>query len=133
MRGSMIEDHTAEKFNQIKWPDMALISFHTDRRDEVDDFVIEIVGLYSEVGTKFELRFEDATYLRLEVDFASKRTTSDAIDGARCRSESPWKTALSKSNAYDNFDSYLHYEIGLVPKGGAINLLARGFTFRPIR
>lgn len=129
----MIEDHTIERFNQIKWQDMALISVRTDRRDELDDFVIEIVGLYSEVGTKFELRFEDATYLRLDVDFASKRTTADAIDGAGCRSESPWKTALSKSNPYDNFDSYLHFEIGLVPKGGTINLLARGFTFRPTR
>ncbi len=109
---------------------MALISIRTDRRDEVDDFVMEIVGLYSEVGTKFEVRFEDATYLRLDIDFASKRTTADAFDGARCRSESAWKTSLSESNPYDNFDSYLHYELGLVPKSGTINLLARGFTFR---
>jgi hypothetical protein len=128
----MIEDNTVERFSEIKWPNMALISFRTDRRDEVDDFVMEIVGLYSEVGTKFELRFEDATYLRLDVDFASKRTTSDAIDGAGCRSESPWKTSLSESNPYDNFSSYLHFEIGLVPKGGIINVLARGFTFRRV-
>lgn len=126
----MTEDDAVERFSQIKWPNMALISIRSDRRDQVDDFVMEMVGLYSEIGTKFELRFEDATYLRLELDFASKRTTSDAIDGARCRSESPWKTSLSKSNPYDNFASYLHYEIGLVPKGGTINLLARSFTFR---
>lgn len=126
----MIEDHAVERFSGIKWHDMALISIRTERRDEVDDFVMEILGLYSEVGTKFELRFEDATYLRLDIDFASKRSTSDAIDGARCRSESPWKTSLSESNPYDNFSSYLHFEIGLVPKGGIINLLARGFTFR---
>jgi hypothetical protein len=128
----MIEDNTVERFSQIKWPNMALISFRTDRRDEVDDFVMEIAGLYSEVGTKFELRFEDATYLRLDVDFASKRTTADGIYGARCLSESPWKTSLSESNPYDNFSSYLHFEIGLVPKGGIINLLARGFTFRRV-
>jgi hypothetical protein len=107
---------------------MALISIRTDRRDEVDDFVMEMVGLYSEIGVKFELRFEDATYLRLDADFAPKRTTSDAIDGARCRLESPWKTSLREANLYDNFASYLHYEIGLVPKGGVINLLARDFA-----
>ena len=126
---SIMEDAVA-RFSQIKWPDMALISFRTERGAEVDDFVVELVGLYSEVGTKFELRFEDATYLRLDIDFASKRTTSDALDGARCRSDSPWKTSLSKSNPYDNFSSYLHYEIGLVPKGGIINLLARDFALR---
>jgi hypothetical protein len=87
----MTDDRTIESFNRIKWPDMALISFLTDRRDDVDDFVIQIIGLYVEVGAKLELRFEDATYVRLDVDFASKRTTSDAIDGARCRSESSWK------------------------------------------
>lgn len=125
----MSEDEVVERFSKIKWPDMALMSLRTERRDDVDDFVAEIVGLYSEVGTRFELRFEDATYLRLDVDFASKRTTSDAIDGARCRSESPWKTSLTESNPYDNFSSYLHFEIGLVPKGGIVNVLARGFTF----
>ena len=124
----MFEDEVIERFSQIKWPDMALASIRTERRDEVDDFVAEIVGLYSDVGAKFELRFEDATFVRLDVDFASKRTTSDSIDGARCRSESPWKTSLGELNPYDNFSSYLHFEIGLVPKGGTINVLARGFT-----
>jgi hypothetical protein len=132
MRDSMIEDNTVERFSQIEWQNMALISFRTDRRDKVEDFVMHIVGLYSEVGTKFELRFDDATYMRLEVDFAFKRCAADAIDGARCRSESPWKTSLSESNPHDSFSSYLHFEIGLVPKGGIINILARGFTFQRV-
>lgn len=125
-----MSDEIIERFAQIKWSDMALTSIRTERGDDVDYFLIEMVGLYSEIGAKFELRFEDTTYLRLDIDFASKRSTSDAIDGARCRSESPWKASLIKSNPYDNFASYLHYEIGLVPKGGTINFLARGFALR---
>jgi hypothetical protein len=125
-----MSDEIIERFAQIKWSDMALLSIRTERRDDADYFVIEIIGLYSEIGMKFELGFEDTTYLRLDVDFASKRSTSDAIDGARCRLESPWKTSLIKSNPYDNFASYLHYEIGLVPKGGTINFLARNFALR---
>jgi hypothetical protein len=123
----------ADRFSQVRWTDMALISFKTDRQIEVDDFLIEIVGLYSEIGSTFELRFEDTTYVRMDVDFASKRSTSDAIDGARCLSESPWKTSLIEANPHDNFASYLHFEIGLVPKGGIINLLARGFALRRLR
>jgi hypothetical protein len=129
MRDSMLDD-VVESFSRIRWADMALMSIRTERRDEVDDLVAEIVGLYSEAGTRFELRFEDATYLRLNIDLASKRSVSDAMDGARCLSDSPWKKSLSDSNPYDDFSSYLHFELGLVPKGGKIDVLARGFTFQ---
>lgn len=129
MTDTKVED-LVESFSRIRWTDMALISFRTERRDEIDDFIVEMVGLYSEVGTKFEVCFEDATYLRIEIDFASKRSNSDGIDGARCRLASPWKKSLIDANPYDNFSSYLHYEIGLVPKGGKIDVLARGFEFR---
>lgn len=128
-----MKNETVERFSQIRWADMGLVSFKTHRKDEVDDFLIEMVGLYSDIGTRFELRFEDTTYLRLDVDFASKRSTSDALDGARCLSESAWKKSLVESNPHDNFASYLHFEIGLVPKGGVINLLAQGFALRRLR
>jgi hypothetical protein len=127
-----MKEEIVERFSQIAWMNMALISFKTDRKDEIDNFSIEVVGLYSETESKFELRFEDTTYIRVNVDFASKRSTSDSIEGARCRSESPWKTSLIEANPYDNFDSYLDFEIGLVPKGGTINLLARNFTLRSL-
>ncbi len=132
MTDSMAET-VIEKFSQIRWPDMALIAIRTERRDEIDDLVLEMFGLYSEVGAKFELRFEDTTFLRLGIDFASKRSCSDALDGAICHLSSPWKISLIESNPYDDFSSYLHYEIGLVPKGGKIDLLARTFTLSPLQ
>jgi hypothetical protein len=123
-----MNEDVVERFAKIKWSNMSLISMRTERREGLDDFVAEIVGLYSEIGTKFELRFVDATYLRLDVDFAFKRCSADAIDSTRCRSESPWKKSLTELNPYDNFASYWHFEIGLVPKGGTINILAKDFT-----
>ena len=121
-----------KRFSQIAWMNMALISFKTDRKDEIDDFLIEVIDQYSGTETRFEVRFEDTTYVRIDVDFASKRTTSDSIQSAGCRSESSWKTSLIKANPYDNFESYLDFEIGLVPKGGLMNLLARDFTVRTL-
>lgn len=123
----MIEN-TIQRFARIDWANMALLTMRMERKKEVDDLVIEIIGLYSHIGEKFELRFEDTTYLVINVDFAAKRTSADAIDGAQCRSDSPWKKSLIESNPYDNFTQYFHYEIGLVPKGGSLNLLARDFT-----
>jgi len=130
MGDSTLGNDAIETFSRTRWTDMALIAFRTERRDEVDDFVVEMVGLYSEKGTTFEARFEDATYLRLNVDFASKRSCSDGMDGARVVPDSEWKKSLIASNPYDDFSSYLHYEIGLVPKGGKIDVLARAFTLR---
>lgn len=124
---------TIEDFSKIKWTDMALMTFRTERRRDIDDLVFEIVGLYSEVGNKFELHFEDATFVRMEIDFASKRSCADAFDGGNCYLNSPWKTSLIKSNPYDDFSSYLHFALGLVPKGGKIDLLARAFEFRQVK
>ena len=118
------------EFSKIKWTDLALIAIRTKRQDNVDDLILDVVGLYWEIGVKFELCFEDTTFLHLSIDFASKRSCSDAFDGAACHSGSVWKTSLIQSNPHDDFSSYLHFEMGLVPKGGKIDLLARSFTFR---
>jgi|SRR5579875_733987 len=120
------------RFEQIKWCNMGLLTMRSERGQDTDDFVIEIIDLYSELSERAEVRFKDATYLSLEIDFASKRTCADAFDGADCRSESPWKKALSDANPYDSFASYLHFRLGLVPKGGSINLLALDFELRKL-
>jgi hypothetical protein len=127
---ALMTEEIIERFSRIAWMNMALISLKTDRKDEVDDFLIEVIDQCSEIEKRFELRFADTTYVRMSVDFASKRANSDSIASAGCRSDSSWKTSLIKANPYDNFDSYLDFEIGLVPKGGLINLLARDFTLR---
>lgn len=119
-------------FGQIKWCNMGLLTVRSERVRDTDDFVMEITDLYSEDPKRFELRFLDTTYLSLELDFASKRTAADALDGGDCRSESPWKKALADANPYDDFSSYLHFRLGLVPRGGAINLLALNFELNPI-
>jgi hypothetical protein len=98
----------------------------------IDDFVIEIIDLYSATGESAELRFKDTTFLSLEIDFASKRTCADAFDGAECRSESPWKKALADANPYDSLASYLHFRFSLVPKGGSLNLLAVDFELQKL-
>lgn len=123
-------DSILKDFSGIRWVDLGLMAIRSRRRDEVDDLILEIVGLYWEVGAKFEICFEDTTYVEARIDFAAKRACSDALDGAFCRLDSPWKKGLSDSNPYDDFSSYLHFGIGLVPKGGKIDLLARSFTFR---
>lgn len=117
-------------FSEIRWADLALRTIGSRRKDEIDDLVLEIVGLYWEVGTRFELCFEDTTYVEARIDFAAKRACSDAFDGAFCRLDSSWKKGLSDANPYDDFSSYLHFGLGLVPKGGKIDVLARSFTFR---
>jgi hypothetical protein len=124
----MLED-VIKKFARIHWSDYALAEVRTERRATVDDLILTVVGLYSVEGKNFELRFEDSTYVQLEVDFAFKRVTSDGIEGARCLAESPWKRTLSERNPHDDFSSYLHFEIGLVPKSGLIQVLAKDFSF----
>ncbi|MFZ3215702.1 MAG: hypothetical protein WA192_06550 [Candidatus Acidiferrales bacterium] len=119
-------------FGQIKWCNMGLLTMRSERGQDTDDFVIEIIDLYSGTSERSELRFKDTTYLSLEIDFASKRTCADAFDGADCRSESPWKKALADANPHDNFASYLHFRLGLVPKGGSINLLALDFEIQKL-
>lgn len=117
-------------FGQIKWCNMGLLTMRLERGQDTDDFVIEIVDLYSSTHERSEIRFRDTTYLSLEIDFASKRTVADALDSADCRSKSRWKEALADANPHDNFASYLHFRIGLVPKGGSINLLALDFEIQ---
>jgi hypothetical protein len=125
-----MSDDITLRFSQIEWPNMALLAIRTERFEKTDDLVLEIIGLYSDVGKRSEIRFHDATYVALTVDFAAKRSVSDAFDGGRCRYESPWKKTLADSNPYDNFASYFHFELGLVPKGGLINILASNFEVR---
>lgn len=119
-------------FEEIKWCNMGLLTMRSERGQDTDDFVIEITDLYSGTGERAEVRFKDTTYLSLEIDFASKRTAADAFDGADCRPESPWKKALADANPHDSFASYLHFRLGLVPKGGSINLLALDFELRKL-
>lgn len=120
------------KFEQIKWCNMGLLTMRSERGQDTDDFVIEIIDLNSGLSERAAVRFKDATYLSLEIDFASKRTCADAFDGADCRSESAWKKALSDANPSDSFASYLHFRLGLVPKGGSINLLALDFELQKL-
>jgi hypothetical protein len=123
-------DDVALRFSLIKWCNMAFLAMRTERREGTDDLVLEVIDLYSKAGERSEIRFQDATYVSINVDFAAKRTCADAFDGARCRLDSPWKKSLGESNPYDNFSSYFHFELGLVPKGGSLNLLASDFEMR---
>jgi hypothetical protein len=127
-----MENATEMRFAQIRWCNMGLLAMRSERKNTSDDFILEIVDLYSGLNERWEVVFNDTTYLALEIDFASKRTCADAFDGASCHSESSWKTNLARNNPHDSFDSYLHFQLGLVPKGGAINLLAMNFDIKKL-
>jgi hypothetical protein len=111
---------------------MGLLAMRSERKQSTEEFIIEIIDRYSEAHERCELRCFDTTYLSVELDFASKRTCADAFDDGDCRSESAWKQTLADANPCDNFASYLHFRLGLVPKGGTINLLALSFETKPI-
>ena len=125
-----MREEIIKRFEEIDTHNLALLSMRTERREEVDNLILEIAGAYDKADEKYELRFEDMTYLKTDIDFASKRVTADVMYGARCHSESPWIKSLIESNPYDNFSAYLHFEIGLIPKSGGIDLLARDFSMR---
>lgn len=78
-----------------------------------------------------DLIFEESTYVKLEVDLEAKCQCSDDIFGAECSAESEWLRALTEQNPYDSFEGYLHFRIDLVPRGGAVNILAKGFSLEP--
>jgi hypothetical protein len=127
-----MSEEVQPRFGEIKWCNMGLLSMRSEKKQDTDDFAIEIVNLYSDTNERSELRFRDASYLSLEVDFASKRDCADALYGADCSVESPWKKSLADANPYDNFSSYLHFRFSLVPKGGFINLLALDFAIQKL-
>lgn len=127
-----MDEGVEARFKDVNWCNLALLAMRTERRSDTDDLILQLTDLYSNEHTQLEARFQDTTYMSLNVDFASSRTTGGAFDGGRCRLDSPWKQSLAKSNPYDNFDSYFHFELGLVPKGGLINVLAVNFVIRRV-
>jgi hypothetical protein len=83
------------------------------------------------VLTPAEIVFTGSTYVALEVDLEGKRVCADDISGAECYASSEWIRTLSERNPHDSFEGYLHFEIGLIPPGGTINILAKDFSFEP--
>jgi hypothetical protein len=123
---------TLRRFNTIRWHDSKLTGLSFYRAGSEDAVKISL-ELLEEGGAlrAVDLVFGGSTYLKLEVDLEGKRECSDDISDAECLAQSDWLRALSERNPYDSFEGYLHFRISLIPPGGAINILAKDFSFQP--
>jgi hypothetical protein len=122
-------DQTLQRFNAIRWHDSKLLGLSVLRAGTEDDVKLSLL-LLGEGGSlsPAELVFRGSTYIKLEVDLEGKRACADDISDAQCLASSDWLQALSQQNPHDNFQGYLHFEIELIPPGGAIHILAKGFA-----
>ncbi|MGB7555965.1 MAG: hypothetical protein WBM04_16455 [Candidatus Korobacteraceae bacterium] len=125
-------DATIQRFNAIRWHDSKLLGLSFYRTDSEEQVRISL-QLLGEGGvlTPTEIVFTGSTYVALEVDLEGKRVCADDISGAECYASSKWTRTLSERNPHDSFEGYLHFEIGLIPPGGTINILATDFLFKP--
>lgn len=122
-------DSTVRRFNAIHWHDSKLLGLQFSRIGGEDQ--VRVTVLLREPqgpGTPVVIVFTESTYIALEVDLEGKRLCSDDISGAECHLTSEWLRTLSERNPDDNFGGYLHFEIGLIPPGGTINILAKDFV-----
>lgn len=123
------KDLAIQRFNAIPWHDSKLLSlcFYRENSQEVVKISLQLLeggGALRPV----ELLFHESTYLKLEVDLEGKSQCSDDISEANCSADSDWLRTLSAENPYDSFEDFLHFKIGLIPPGGAINILAKDFV-----
>jgi hypothetical protein len=123
---------TIQRFNAIRWHDSKLLGQSFYRADSEDRVRISL-QILGEGGalTPTDIVFTGSTYVALEVDLEGKRVCADDISGAKCYASSEWIRTLSERNPHDSFEGYLHFEIGLIPPGGTINILAKDFLFEP--
>jgi hypothetical protein len=121
-------DATIRRFRAISWHDSKLLETSIFRRGSDEQVRISLM-LRDERGalTPAAIVFKDATFVQLEFDLAGKRLCGDDISGAECLATSAWTKALANHNPHDSFDGYLHFEIGLIPPGGRIDVLAKDF------
>jgi hypothetical protein len=123
---------TIERFNGVRWHDSKLLGL-CFYREGLEELVKLSLKLLEKDGalTPVDLLFRESTYIKLEVDLEGKSQTSDDISDAECSAESEWLRTLTAGNPYDSFEGYLHFRISLIPPGGAINILAKDFSFEP--
>jgi hypothetical protein len=125
-------DATIQRFNAIRWHDSKLLGLSFYRADSEEQVRISLQMLGKGGGlTSTDIVFTGSTYVALEVDLEGKRVCADDISGAECYASSDWIRTLSERNPHDSFEGYLHFEIGLIPPGGTINILAKDFLFEP--
>jgi hypothetical protein len=127
-----IIDATMQRFNAIRWHDSKLLGLSFYRVDSEEHVRISLqIRDNGGVMTPASIVFTGSTYVALEVDLEGKRVCADDISGAECYASSEWIRTLSERNPHDNFEGYLHFEIGLIPPGGTINVLAKNFLLEP--
>jgi hypothetical protein len=123
---------TIERFNGVRWHDSKLLGLRFYREGAEERVKLSLKLLEKDGAlTPVDLLFRESTYIKLEVDLEGKSQTSDDISDAECLAESEWLRTLTAGNPYDSFEGYLHFRISLIPPGGAINILAKDFSFEP--
>jgi hypothetical protein len=123
-----------QRFNGVRWHDSKLLGLSFYRAGSEEQVKLSL-QLWDGDGTlaPADLVLHSSTYVQLDVDLGGKRVCADDISGAECHASSEWIRMLSEGNPHDSFAGYLHFEIGLIPPGGTINVLAKDFIIRPVR
>ncbi len=123
---------TIQRFNSIRWHDSKFLGlcFYRAGSEEYVKISLQLLG-ESGVLRAMDLIFKGSTYVSVEVDLEGKRLCADDISGAECYASSEWQRTLSERNRHDNFEGYLHFEVGLIPPGGTVNVLATDFALEP--
>jgi hypothetical protein len=117
------------RFNSIKWHDSKLlgVSFYRAGSEELVKISLELIEA-GRVPEPCQMIFVASTYIQLDVDLDAKRVCADDISSAECHASSEWVRKLTEGNPHDTFEGYLHFEIGMIPPGGTINILAKDFV-----
>lgn len=120
-----------EKFKTLPWHDAKFLALSLARIADGNDLVEISVAFPSSTdwAAPRALSFIDVTYMKINIDLEGKRVCSDSISSASCSKSSDWLHSLAK-NTHDDFGGYLHFRIALIPPGGSVDVLAKGFVYR---
>jgi hypothetical protein len=123
-----IRNPIAQRFNSLHWHDSKLLGLQV-YREESDERIKMSLRLIEKqnVFKPINLIFFESTYIKMEIDLAWKSSCSDDISIADCSENSELLKELSDRNPYDSFEGYLHFHIVMIPPGGTIDILAKGF------
>ncbi len=128
-----------ERFNSESWHDARLVSIALRRNLEAirDDIVCKIIFPRGRAaGRRATLIFSDCAVIKADIDLVGKRECGDAIWVATCESALPTKVTAGGAVQAMAEKAGTHapkwrFHITLIPPGGDLDIIARGFELTP--
>jgi hypothetical protein len=120
-----------QSFNLLPWHDSKLLDLCITRSTAGDRAWLR-VALRGPQSTlrMVQVEFLEVAIVEASIDVDAKRVCADDISGASCTARSNWIEGLAKDRPYDSFDGYLEFDIALIPPGGSVRILAKGYAIR---